>query len=483
MLQERVRGFARATGTLSRGETYVVGVSGGVDSLALLHALRATAPDLGIGLHVAHLDHGLRGAEAAADARFVDDLARDCGLPATVAAADVGRYARERGLGSEEAARAVRYAFFADLVRHLGAAGVIVGHTADDQVETVLLHFLRGSGLAGLRGMAAVQDLSVSNPARWRDPAAGPADERWSLRVLRPLLGTTRAEVLAYAARYALSYRQDVTNEDVAFTRNRVRRELLPLLETYNPAFRAAALRMAGLLADDYAFLAQAAAAVWDRVAVVAPAAVRVDLAAFVLHAPALRRLIVRRAFALLAGDTADLVATHVEQVVALAERGRTGAGVDLPAGVRVARTYGALVLSVGAQAGVPLPARGVPLRVPGVTAVEPGWQVEAAVRPAACAAAADPRHADFDLDRLDGEIVVRRRRPGDRLRPPGLGGSKKVQDILVDRKVPRWERDAVPVVASGERVLWLVGHAVDEQARASAASRRVLHLRFSRRG
>ncbi len=482
MLEERVREFARATGTLRPGETYAVGVSGGVDSLALLYALRAAAPALGISLHVAHLDHGLRGAAAAADAQFVADLARDWGLPATVAAADVGRYARERRLGSEEAARECRYAFFADVVRRLGAAGVVVGHTADDQVETVLLHFLRGSGLAGLRGMAPVQELSVSDPSRWRTPAAGLAGERWSLRVLRPLLGTTRAEVLAYAERHALTYRVDASNEDVALTRNRIRGELLPLLESYNVAFRAAVLRMARLLADDYAFLAQAAAAVWGSVAETEPGAVRLNLAALLTLAPALRRLIIRRAFAWLVGDTADLAATHVEQVEALAERGRTGGGVDLPAGVRAARTYGALLLCVREPAARALPAQGVPLRVPGVTSVEPGWQVEADVRAGICAEADDPRHADFDLDRLDGEVVVRRRRPGDRLRPVGLGGSKKVQDILVDRKVPRWERDAVPVVAGGGRVLWLVGHAVDEQARASTASRRVLHLRFSRR-
>ena len=174
-----------------------------------------------------------------------------------------------------------------------------------------------------------------------------------------------------------------------------------------------------------------------------------------------------------------------MDGVLRLAASGRAGATLDLPGGVRARRGYEDLALLRGEIAVERLPWEGVPVRVPGATAVEPGgWEVEALVQRGACGdGARDLLHADFDLNRTGAEIVVRRRRPGDRLHPVGVGGSKKVQDILVDRKVPRWERDAVPVVASPQGVLWVVGHAVDERLRAEKDTEKVLHLRFRRRG
>jgi len=484
MLLDKIQAFVRATGALRGGETYVVGVSGGVDSVSLLHALLALAPLLGISLHVAHLDHGLRGEEAAADARFVADLARAWDLPATVAKADVPRYRRERGVSTEVAARAVRYAFFADLVRRLGASAVVVAHNADDQVETVLLHVLRGSGLAGLRGMAVVQQLAVAGASRWAELWSADATEVTTLTVLRPVLTASRAEVEAYAAAHGLTYRRDPSNEDRSYVRNRVRHELLPLLETYNSAVRQALGRMARLVADDYAYLQRAADEAWPRVAREEAGAVALALPAFQALDPALRRLVVRRAVAALVGEVADFTAAHAEEVLTLAEGGRTGAAVDLPAGLRARRAYGEVVLAGQEAAPPPLSDEGVPLQVPGDTLVSPGdWRVSARVQTGPCAGEADRWHADFDLDSVGANVVVRRRRPGDRLRPVGLHGSKKVQDILVDRKVPRAERDAVPVVASAAHLLWVVGHAVDERGRASAGSKRVLCLRFRKEG
>lgn len=483
MTEELVRAverfFAR-TGTVRRGDTLLVGVSGGVDSVSLLHALRALAPDLGVNLHVAHLDHRLRGAESAADAAFVSELAHEWNLPVTVEAVDVAAFAAERRLSLETAARFVRYSFFADAARRLGAAAVVVGHNADDQVETLLLHLIRGTGLAGLRGMRPVQRLTAGALGRGESFSDGGQRD---LLVLRPLLDVPRAEIVAYAERHALSYRRDSTNEDRTYLRNRIRHELVPLLETYNPSFKTLARRAAGLLAEDYAYLGAAAEEAWERGASVEEGTVSLDLASLLAEMPAIRNLLVREAYARLVGDTTDLSAVHVSDVLALAEEGRTGAALALPGGVRAVRTYGALLIANALPEREALPVEGVRLNVPGLTVVEPGsLSVEATVAEQRCAGQGDRQsHVDLDLDRIEGDLLVRRRAPGDRLRPLGLGGSKKVQDILVDAKVPRWERDAVPVVTAGHRVIWLAGHAVDASVRVRDDTKRVLCLRVHR--
>ena len=282
-LLARVRQYAQRYRLFSPGETVVVGVSGGPDSLCLLHLLRRLAPELRLWLHVAHLHHGLRGAEADADAAFVAELADCWGLPCTVGRADVAALAREAGLSLEEAARQARYRFLAGVAEAGGAATLAVGHNADDQAETVLMHFLRGSGAAGLRGMlprtplddyrllqaatipiASGHRVTALRSPRWRQvfvvyswtaqplavsgadgdasdppPSPGPrvpASPR--LHLVRPLLSISRAEIEAYCAEYRLAPRTDRSNEDTIFFRNRLRHELLPLLETYNPGIR-----------------------------------------------------------------------------------------------------------------------------------------------------------------------------------------------------------------------------------------------------
>jgi len=222
-------------GLLVRGEPVVVGVSGGPDSLCLLHVLKHLAPGYGVTLHVTHLEHGIRGEESEADAQFVAGLAHRWGLPVTVEHADVPRLAEEEGLAPEEAARRARYGFLARVAGQIGASRIAVGHNADDQVETVLMHFLRGSGLAGLRGMLPLSPLGeLRLGAALRDsPLAG------ELRLIRPLLEVARPAIEAYCRSRGLQPRFDRSNLDTTYYRNRLRHELLPMLEGYNPNIRA----------------------------------------------------------------------------------------------------------------------------------------------------------------------------------------------------------------------------------------------------
>ncbi|HYO89770.1 MAG TPA: tRNA lysidine(34) synthetase TilS, partial [Candidatus Limnocylindrales bacterium] len=199
-----------------RGTTLVLGVSGGADSLALLHALAALRRRLGLTLIAATLDHGLRGRDGAADAAHVDALAEAWHVPVVVGTADVAALAVQQRAGIEEAARNARYAFLAEVARSHGAGRIAVGHHADDQAETVLMHLLRGAGLDGLGGMRPLA------------PVPGAPD----LMLVRPLLGVTRAQIAAYCARHDIAARDDATNADTALTRGWLRHELLPLMHS-----------------------------------------------------------------------------------------------------------------------------------------------------------------------------------------------------------------------------------------------------------
>ena len=247
-------------------ELIVVGVSGGADSLCLLHVLCHLPPTLAPRVHVAHLHHGLRGAEADADAAFVASLAAAWNLPCRVGQADVALEARRAGLSLEEAGRRARYAFLGAVAHASGAGAVAVAHNADDQVETILMHFLRGSGLSGLRGMLPLSPLPRAPWGRAvvDEPLATPAAA--PLRLVRPLLEVPRADIEAYCQAHGLTPRLDRSNLDLTLFRNRLRYELLPLLATYNPAVREALRRSARVVADEHQALRQMLATLWPQV-------------------------------------------------------------------------------------------------------------------------------------------------------------------------------------------------------------------------
>lgn len=234
-LQTAVRAFCTEHALLDPGPV-IVAVSGGADSLVLLHILNAVCGTFGVTLHVATYDHGLRGAEGAEDAAYVREMAEKWGLPVTVGAGDVRALAAEWRLGLESAARRARYAFLIETARAVGAQTVATGHHQDDQAETVLLHVLRGAGLAGLRGMLPITHLG-------------------EVRLVRPLLAVTRAELTAYAAAAGITPRHDATNDDLTYTRNRLRHQIMPLLRGINPDVSSALARLAETAREDYTAL------------------------------------------------------------------------------------------------------------------------------------------------------------------------------------------------------------------------------------
>jgi len=327
-LESRVLSFVQRHKLIPRGETVVVGVSGGADSVCLLHLLAGWQQKLGIKLHVAHLDHQLRGAESEADARYVVSLAGSLGVPVTAGRRDVSAYRDERDCSLEEAARELRYDFLATVAGDAGARRVAVGHTRDDQVETILLHILRGAGTAGLRGIKPCSPLTGGISSRHSEGAQRPKNlpSPSPLLTIRPLLELSREETLRYCQRHRLKPRRDSSNLSPAFLRNRLRLQLLPLLREYNPAIDRALLRLAEIADADVSFIEQQAQEVWSEVAREEGGVIRLEKKKVASLPLALQRQVIRLAIARVWGDTRDIEANHIEAVRGLvtAPRGKS---------------------------------------------------------------------------------------------------------------------------------------------------------------
>ena len=464
-LQGRVLRYVQRHIVLNRGERALVAVSGGQDSSALLLIVSRLAKDLGIELTVAHFDHRLRSREEArADEEAVGTLAGRLGLPLVMGSGDARRRAARRGESIEEAARNLRFAFLAREAKRLQANVAVLGHTRDDRAETALLHLLRGSGLDGLVGL---------RPRSAWPFGPGPA-------LARPLLEVTRAETARYCREAHISPREDPTNLLLEATRNRLRHEVMPALRRFNPRLDEALCRLGDAAAGAAAHLDAAAEGAWQALATVGRRAVTFPRQGLEGLSPAVRQRLLRRAVRHLAGRAADVEAVHVE---ALGEAlGRRRGAVALPHGlsVRVGRQ------EVRVAAGGPARARRIeetPLAVPGRTEL-PEWMVTAQV---VAPPPAPPRprtrfEAWLDADAVGELLVMRSRWPGDRLRPLGLGGQRKLQDVLVDAGVAEEERDGVPLVCASWGIAWVVGHRLDERAALREGTRRALRLRFRRR-
>ena len=454
----RVLHYIRKHKLITEGERIVVAVSGGPDSTALLTILSRLGP-FRLHITVAHFNHQLRTEEeAAADLSFVRSLAFSLGLPLAHSSVDVRAFARKNHLSIEDAARRLRYAFLSAQCSTVGASSVAVGHTLDDQAETVLLHLIRGAGLAGVSGM---------QPRTQWPFDAGP-------EVARPLLALRRAETERYCRETGVTPRSDPTNDLPTATRNRVRNEVMPALRCLNPSIEESLTRFAVAASADAQYLDELAAQAFIAIAISDGSRITLPRRELASLPGSLASRLIRLTFARVRGTAADLEAAHIDGVLEALHRspGRH----SLPDGVIATIDQTSLILTRGplTPSAVIAPAA---LPVPGQV-VGGAYEIEARLEPPPVTLkSGDPLQAYLDADKAGAGLSVRSRRPGDRLRPLGLGGEKKLQDILVDAKVPARDRDAVPLVCAGDQIAWVVGHCIDERYALDSASRRAIHL------
>ena len=426
----------------------VLAVSGGTDSLAMLLATATVRESLGREIVVAHFSHGLRKSAEKREAALVRRIARELGLPLEHEQAETGR--------SEASARNTRYAFFGRVASSRGAALIATAHTLNDQSETLLLRLTRGTGL---RGAGAIREFSRRQLGQTNGE---------QLTLLRPTLGATRADTEEVCAEWELKPASDGTNRSVRYARNRVRRRVLPELAQINPDAGGALAAFAATAQEDDELLSQLAAESVAGEERREPTRTTWHVHVLRMLPPSLLARVLQSAWAALRGDGAALSRAQIESIRRLLTRG-SGA-VDLGIGARFTVEHDTASLSTTAIASVAFAA--TPLTLPGETIVG-GWVITTSVGLAEGTISDDAWRATLDLDALGGDVCVRCRIRGDRFQPLGMNQEVRLQDVLVNAKVPRSQRDNVPLVAAGERIAWVAGMRIADWAKVTQGTTR----------
>ncbi|MGI6176518.1 MAG: tRNA lysidine(34) synthetase TilS [Christensenellales bacterium] len=411
---------------IGQDRSVVAAVSGGMDSMALLDVLLK----LGVRIVAAHVHHGIR-AHADDDERFVRKYCAQRGIAYRLSRVDVPAYAAHNKLGIEEAARILRHEALGRVMQQTEASRIALAHHLNDQCETIVFHFLRGSGLRGLCGME--QDDGVC---------------------IRPLLRISRQDIERYCTQHGIPFVQDETNDDPAYTRNRIRHVLLPGLETYNANLAATLSRNADVLRCEDDYLEQQAGELLRKAGCAEQDAYKLCYSTLGCAHTALARRVIRLCLREL-GGLKDITAGHVDDVLSL----RNGK-LSLPNGIRAQSSGGYLWL--GRQQ--PNPAEETRLILGGTTELARGRIIATYQAEAVIAKDASSLQQCFSAD--FPQAVVRVRRDGDYIRPLGMQGRKKLSDYLIDKKIPQWEKDALLCVCAGSEVLWVVGVGISQSVK-----------------
>jgi len=469
MLEPRVLDFFETLCETRADDCLLVAVSGGPDSVALLHALLAVRDTLGVRLEVAHLDHSLRGQEGEADAKFVSDLCKREALTLHRRRVDIPRLWDAEGGSIEALARRERYAFLEEARAVAGARWIVTGHNANDQVETFLMNLLRGAGPRGMGAMLRV----------------GPGP------MCRPLLGTWRSEILEYLESHGETYCNDSTNQDLSRTRNWVRHRLVPFLETeMGVPVLEILVRGSQIMNEVDGFMTQEAERLLGAATISDPTAsevVRVEIAKLAGLHPAVKRAVMREAVHDAAGRLQEISWTHIDALLDLMQREEGRGSIDLPGSLAARREYDTLVIGPASKEATPPPPEpSPPLNLS--TSGEAKWgrvRVKWTTGPVGLQNpetwALDASRSAFDLTGVTAPVYLRSIRPGDRMEPSGMEGSQKISDLLINRKVPRHLRTRVPVMCDnggsegGERILWVVGQRRSRQATVRSETAQVV--------
>ena len=461
---------------LNRNAPVIAGVSGGPDSLCLMSVLRKA----GYHVIVAHFNHKLR-PDADADANIVEQTAGRLNLASVIESGDVRAFADAEKLSIEEAARIMRYRFLMEQAHRLKAQAVAVGHTADDQVETVLMHFIRGAGLAGLKGMNYRTVIHMFDPY---------------IPVIRPLLDVWREETIVYCAANGFRPRHDPSNTSLDFFRNRLRHLLIPTLESYNPRFREVLWRTSHSLAGDYEVLSQVLDDVWKTCVVQENADfIAFDSAALTRQPVGLQRNLIRRAIERIRPEDMDMGYATLERAARFISDEVHRARIDLTGGLHLLRE-GTLIYVVAGNITLPIERwpqmphenQTIPLKIPGSVSLSGGWKLScerwniASLAMEQARANDNPFQVWLDANVISDALELRVRQEGDRFEPLGMDGHVvKLSDFFINVKLPQRARDRWPLLCMGEKVVWVPGYRPAHPFRLTNSTRQALYFLMTR--
>lgn len=436
---------------LSDGETVLVGLSGGPDSVCLLHVLHNLRDEFSLKLHAVYIDHNLRPDETPAEIAFCKTLCERLSVPLIIKLLDVKSFAREQGLNKQEAARQLRYWVFDEISFSIKADRIALGHNADDQIETLLMRLLRGAGPQGLSGIPPVRK-----------------------NIIRPLIDIERTEIEDFLDELRVNYITDSSNLKDYYLRNKLRHIFIPELKKINPSISLTTAKTMDILREEESYFELIVTKTMMRL-ISRKTDKRIEL--FLVPMEAMGKVILRRVLRRAIDETRGLKGlefSHIEDIIDLIKQGQHGDRLNLPKGLRVIKNYSLLVITSE-----------LPLRIKEYTLVVPGEVALTEIRTVICAALEETagNYGDgktvvfLDADKAGTLLRVRPREKGDFFYPMGFGKKKKLQDFFVDAKVPRDERDIIPLIAAGDDIVWIAGYRADERFKVTANTRSFLKL------
>lgn len=435
----KVYSFIQQHHMIQKGDFIAVGVSGGADSVCLLLLLCGLRQEYGLTLKVVHVNHGIR-SEAGKDQQFVEKLCQRLQVPWITFAEDVQGTARRKSISLEEAGRLVRYRCFRAVLEQHGGGKIAVAHHQNDQAETVLYRMARGTGIQGLKGM---------------EPVRGD--------VIRPLLCLSKAEILDYLKEKNQSWMEDASNEDNTYARNKIRNQVIPVLTQVNSKAVEHIFSLSQEIEEWSRYLDELLSEAWTSCVKQDEKGCCIDLEKFLKQAEPVRRLLAKQAIEKTAQKKKDIEKVHIQSLCDLAFK-ETGKSVHLPYGLRGIKTYGELIVETARDEQEDTPLGHLIL-------TETDWDQKTGQK-------------DFtkiiDYDKIDNDIQLRYRRPGDFLIFSKDGKSKSLNRYFIDEKIPREERDHIPLAADGRRIVWIIGYRLSEMYKVSEETKRYLKLEYN---
>lgn len=461
-MKDEVLTTIRENHMFNKGDKVVLGVSGGPDSICLLHMLHEMRKDLGITLVAAHINHGLRGLDADEDERYVEDFCKNLGVEVYSTKVDLHQISKDRNLSCESAGREVRYEFFRNVLGKTNAQKIALAHNANDVAETMLMRMMRGTGLEGLVGIKPVRDNIY----------------------VRPLINAKRDEIEKYCIDNNLRPRIDKTNLENIYTRNKVRLELIPYIrENFNEDIISVLNRLSDIVAKDNDFIQRQAEEKLRMYCEQYEQKVIILSEAFTLHEALLARII-RRALQMVSGNLNNFEKNHIYQVMDLHNK-QNGKMIQLPNGIAAVNDYGKIEIHrvEEKEKGIDKKKDSYDLHM-GVNHIEDmnllvHMRVLEKEENMNFKASDDVKY--FDFDKFNGSVILRFRKNGDKFAPLGMKGSKKLKDIFIDMKIPTHMRDDVPLICVDEQIAWIVGIRVSERFKIERKTKKIIEIKIER--
>lgn len=448
----KVRKYIDKHSMIKKGDGIVVGLSGGPDSVCLLHVLSSLREEYDISLYAVHLNHMIRGEEAIRDEKHARDFAESLKVPFFSESIAVEEYAKQNKMSSEEAGRYLRYRLFNEVAKKYEASKIALAHNMNDQAETMIMRFLRGTGISGLKGISPVREG----------------------RYIRPILSCTREEIEAYCRDKALNPVIDSTNAKSIYTRNKVRLEIIPYIRKhFNPNIISNLFNNSEIIRDEDDFINNLSREKYEAMRI--SGGIRIE--DFNLLHRAMKRRIIRLLIEEFRGNLNQIESKHIEDCIDFIEGSGTGKLISLPGGVNGRIEYDAFKISK-TEARENFEEE---VLIPGITRIS---DASVSIKTRILSGNSDNLRENknvkyFDYNKIKGTLTIRNRREGDYIYPKGMSGRKKLKDIFIDKKIPREEREKMPLIALEDEILWAIGMRDTRNYKINENTERILEIYF----